>query len=58
MRSDVPVGAFLSGGIDSTSIVALAKLVHPRIQTYTVGFEREGFSEIELAQRTAFELGC
>jgi asparagine synthase (glutamine-hydrolysing) len=57
MRSDVPVGAFLSGGIDSTSIVALAKQVHPRIKTFTVGFDREGFSEIEMAQQTAYELG-
>ncbi|MGG0720499.1 asparagine synthase (glutamine-hydrolyzing) [Robertmurraya massiliosenegalensis] len=57
MRSDVPVGAFLSGGIDSTSIVALAKEMHPNIKTFTVGFERRGFSEIELAQETADELG-
>lgn len=57
MRSDVPVGAFLSGGIDSTSIVAMAKELHPGIKTFTVGFEREGFSEIKLAQETAEELG-
>ncbi|MEK4145598.1 asparagine synthase (glutamine-hydrolyzing) [Robertmurraya sp. FSL W8-0741] len=57
MRSDVPVGAFLSGGIDSTSIVALAKETNPNIKTFTVGFEREGFSEIDLAQETAYELG-
>ncbi|WP_416150320.1 asparagine synthase (glutamine-hydrolyzing) [Salipaludibacillus sp. HK11] len=57
LRSDVPVGAFLSGGIDSTSIVALAKEVKPAIKTFTVGFEREGFSEIQLAQETAYELG-
>lgn len=57
MRSDVPVGAFLSGGIDSTSIVALAKQHHPNIQTFTVGFERDGYSEIDLAQVTADQLG-
>lgn len=57
MRSDVPVGAFLSGGIDSTSIVALAKQHNPGIKTFTVGFEREGYSEIDLARETADELG-
>lgn len=56
MRSDVPVGCFLSGGIDSTSIVALAKEINPKIKTFTVGFEREGFSEIELAKETAKHL--
>ncbi|SDJ31226.1 asparagine synthase (glutamine-hydrolyzing) [Natribacillus halophilus] len=57
MRSDVPVGAFLSGGIDSTSIVALAKKHNPDLTTFTVGFEREGYSEIDLAQETADQLG-
>lgn len=57
MRSDVPVGAFLSGGIDSTIIVALAKEIKPDIKTFTVGFEREGYSEIDLAKETAEELG-
>lgn len=56
MRSDVPVGAFLSGGIDSTAIVALAKEVNPNIQTFTVGFERDGFSEIDVAISSAAEL--
>lgn len=57
MRSDVPVGAFLSGGIDSTIIVALASKIKPDIQTFTVGFEREGYSEIDLAKETASALG-
>ncbi len=56
MRSDVPVGAFLSGGIDSTSIVALAKEINPKIKTFTVGFEREGYSEIDVAKDTAAKL--
>ncbi|PAV29352.1 asparagine synthase (glutamine-hydrolyzing) [Virgibacillus profundi] len=57
MRSDVPVGAFLSGGIDSTSIVALAKQYNPNIKTFTVGFRHKGFSEIEAAKETADKLG-
>lgn len=57
MRSDVPVGAFLSGGIDSSSIVALAKEFNPKIKTFTVGFNREGYSEIDLAKETASDLG-
>jgi asparagine synthase (glutamine-hydrolysing) len=57
MRSDVPVGAFLSSGIDSTSIVALAKEFHPSILTFTVGFEREGYSEIDIAKESAKQLG-
>lgn len=53
MRSDVPVGSFLSGGIDSTAIVALAREFNPLIKTFTVGFERDGFSEIDVAKETA-----
>jgi asparagine synthase (glutamine-hydrolysing) len=57
MRSDVPVGAFLSGGIDSASICALAAETKPDLVTFTVGFERAGYSEIDLAQETANALG-
>ena len=53
MRSDVPVGSFLSGGIDSSTIVAIAKEFHPGIKTFSVGFEREGFSEVDVARETA-----
>src|SRR3712207_8940377 len=47
MRADVTVGSFLSGGIDSTAIAALAKRYNPDLMTFTVGFEREGYSEID-----------
>jgi asparagine synthase (glutamine-hydrolysing) len=57
MRSDVPVGAFLSGGIDSTAIVSIAKEFHPAIKTFSVGFEHEGYSEVDLAKETAEKLG-
>ncbi|HSH25494.1 MAG TPA: asparagine synthase C-terminal domain-containing protein, partial [Massilibacterium sp.] len=53
MRSDVPLGSFLSGGIDSTAVVALAREINPKIKTFTVGFERDGYSEIDLAKDTA-----
>lgn len=57
MRSDVPVGSFLSGGIDSSFIVSLAKEVNPSIKTFSVGFSRDGFSEIDVAKETAEALG-
>lgn len=57
MRSDVPVGSFLSGGIDSSIIASIAKEYHPAIKTFSVGFERDGFSEIDVAKETADKLG-
>jgi asparagine synthase (glutamine-hydrolysing) len=57
MRADVTVGAFLSGGIDSTAIAALAKRYNPKLMTFTTGFEREGFSEIGVAAESAAAIG-
>lgn len=57
MRSDVPVGCFLSGGVDSTVVAALSKEFNPAIKTFTVGFEREGFSEIDFAKESAESIG-
>ena len=53
MRSDVPVGAFLSSGIDSTAMVALSREFNPNILTFTVGYDVPGYSEIEVAQESA-----
>jgi asparagine synthase (glutamine-hydrolysing) len=57
LRSDVPVGAFLSGGVDSATLCALAAESSPGLLTFTVGFEREGYSEIDEAMATATALG-
>ena len=58
MRADVTVGAFLSGGIDSTAIAALAIRHNQRLITFTTGFEREGFSEIDVAVASAEAIGA
>lgn len=57
LRSDAPLGVFLSGGIDSAAICALAAERKPGLLTFTVGFERDGYSEIDHAQETAAALG-
>ncbi|WP_067728013.1 asparagine synthase (glutamine-hydrolyzing) [Oceanobacillus damuensis] len=56
LQSDVPVGSFLSGGIDSTLIVSMAKQFQPNIKTFSVGFEEHGYSEIDIAKKSADEL--
>ena len=58
MRADVTVGAFLSGGIDSTAIAALAMRHNPRLITFTTGFEREGYSEVDVAVASAEAIGA
>jgi asparagine synthase (glutamine-hydrolysing) len=54
---DITVGAFLSGGIDSTAIAALAKQHNPNLITFTTGFEREGYSEVDVAAESAAAIG-
>jgi asparagine synthase (glutamine-hydrolysing) len=56
--ADVPVGAFLSGGIDSSLIVALMQQVSSeRVRTYTVGFDESKFDESAHARQIAAHLG-
>ena len=58
MRADVTVGSFLSGGIDSTAIATLAKRHNPDLLTFTTGFEREGYSEVDVAAESAEAIGA
>lgn len=58
MRSDVPVGAFLSSGIDSTGVVALAREFNPDILAFTVGYDGLGdYNELDVATESAQHLG-
>lgn len=58
LRSDVPVGAYLSGGLDSSIVTAVARRLKPdRLRTFSVAFEQDEFDESAFQRRTADALG-
>lgn len=57
LLSDVPLGAFLSGGLDSSMICARIRAQQPELKTFSMGFEEASYSELPWASLVAKELG-
>jgi len=55
--SDVPLGVFLSGGIDSSTVVVLASEFQPKLKTFTIGFGERDFDERPLARLVSQKFG-
>ena len=56
--ADVPLGLFLSGGLDSTALIAMASRERQGLHTFTIVFPEQEFSEAEIARRTAERFGA
>ena len=56
--SDVPLGVFLSGGVDSTLVTAALRKCAPKVRAFTVGFSEKAFDESGHATEVAQRLGC
>lgn len=53
LRSDVPVGAFLSGGVDSSIVVSYASRILPGIDTFSIGFQEEAYNELPYSRKVS-----
>ena len=58
LMSDVPLGVFLSGGVDSSAVAAAMRAAGGRVESFSIGFEDASFDESAFARKAALHLGC